>query len=314
MIKALVRLLTVRTMRESNFFLRCENLLKQHKSYSEQIALLKSRGLIIEDDKVATNILSHVNYYRLSGYLFGFRKPQSENYINGVSIENILRLYRFDSKLTRILMYALENVEESLKTHFSYELSSNYPTEPLIYLDTKLYRNVTEFQTFKGLFEKAKKDNKDLPFIKHHFENYSGDLPIWVAVEIMTMGNIHKLYNNLIGKHQKAIAKIYNTGSMQLKSWIENLTYTRNHLAHYMRVYDYNFGRTPAKCNNHTAFQQTGKIFDQIIAIGFMFSSKTEWRSYVVPEIKKVVEEYQDVIDLDKIGFPKNWEQILLAV
>ena len=47
------------------------------------------------------------------------------------------------------------------------------------------------------MFDKSKKDNSHLLFVKHHIDNYNGDLPVWVAVEIMTMGNMHKLYNNL---------------------------------------------------------------------------------------------------------------------
>ena len=130
----------------------------------------------------------------------------------------------------------------------------------------------------------------------------------------MTMGNILKLYNNLKTKYQKAIAKKYNTGPVQLLSWIENLTYTRNHLAHYMRIYNYNFGRIPASCSNHIAVTQSGRIFDQILAIGFMFSNKEEWRKYVVPEISKLITEYRADIELNDIGFPSNWESILLSI
>ena len=76
------------------------------------------------------------------------------------------------------------------------------------------------------------------------------------------MGIIHKLYDNLKGKYQKAIAQTYSTGSMQLRSWIKNLTYTRNHVAHYMRVYGYNFGRVPVvQCDKHPSFSQNGMIF-----------------------------------------------------
>ena len=307
MIKTLARLLTVRTMRGPNFLIQGDYPLKLHKSYTDQVALLKSRGLIIHDESQAAKVLETVNYYRLSGYLHEFKKNGEDCYIDGLSFENVLAIYHFDAKLTRVLMYALEDVEESLKTRFSYELSSSYPLEPLIYLDGKVYRNPSEFLRFKAMFAQSKRDNSQLPFVKHHIENYNGDLPVWVAVEIMTMGNIHKLYNNLKGCHQKAIAKAYNTGSVQMKSWIENLTYTRNHLAHYMRIYDYSFGRTPALCAKHPQMTQTGRIFDQIMAIGYMFSSQEEWKDYVVPEIKKLIDEYSEYIDLEDIGLLVFW-------
>lgn len=287
--------------------------MKTHKSIDEQVEILKSHGLIVADELFAKQTLSTINYYRLSGYLFQFRCPDGQ-YVKGLTFERILNLYTFDAKLTRTLMYALENVEESLKTRFSYELSSIFPNDPLIYLNPSIFKDSTELKKFVDIFNKAKKDHSALPFIKHHDANYGGDLPIWVAVEIMTMGNIFKLYSNLSTKYQKAIAKKYNTGTVQLLSWIENLTYTRNHLAHYMRIYNYNFGRIPASCLNHAALTHSGKIFNQIMAIGFMFTNNLEWKTYVVPEISKLIAEYQSSIELKDIGFPPDWERILLSI
>lgn len=92
--------------------------LKLHKSIQEQIAHLKARGLIIEDECDAEFFLSNVNYYRFSGYLFEFRKPGSSYYLENITFNRIVNLYRFDSKLNRILMYVLEDVEETLKARF----------------------------------------------------------------------------------------------------------------------------------------------------------------------------------------------------
>ena len=128
------------------------------------------------------------------------------------------------------------------------------------------------------------------------------------------MGNIYKLYKNLITSLQKVIAKEYGTGVVQLTSWIENLTYTRNHLAHYMRVYVYNFGRTPANCSRYLSANPNGMIFEQIIAMGLMFSDKVEWEKNVVLAIKSLIDDYQNSVLLKDLGFPQNWEAILLAL
>lgn len=55
-------------------------------------------------------------------------------------------------------------------------------------------------------------------------------------------------------------------------------------------------------------------IFEQLIAIGFMSLDKGEWKTYVVPEIKNLIEKYRSSIKLKDIGFPQNWEQILLSL
>lgn len=137
---------------------------------------------------------------------------------------------------------------------------------------------------------------------------------MWVAVELFTMGNLHAVYKNLLTKFRKSIAKQYNTGETQLSSWIENLTYIRNHLAHYMRIYDYNFGRTPSKCNKHHTYKKsTNLIFDQIYVMSFMYSDKEEWNNYVLPEIKTLLAEYEGAISLERLGFPPDWYKILKA-
>jgi len=287
--------------------------LKLHKSLTEQVGLLESRGLTINDKHEAEQVLEKINYYRISGYLHSFRERGTDNYVPGVSFSEIIRIYEFDTKLTRLLMFVLEDIEETLKTRFSYELSSAYPNNPEIYLDKTIYKNENELNKFKKLFETAKKNNKELPFVKHHHDKYDGRLPMWVAVEIFTMGNLHALYNNLLTTHQKGIARKYNTGPRQLKDWIENLTYTRNHLAHYMRIFRYSFGRIPASCKNHTIKAvYRGKIFDQIAIMSFMYSKPQEWNSYVIPEIKELLETYKDVVKLEDLGFQKDWGRALI--
>jgi protease I len=47
---------------------------KAQKTYDEQVDLLASRGLVIGDRHAAINQLKHINYYRLSGYLYPFSR------------------------------------------------------------------------------------------------------------------------------------------------------------------------------------------------------------------------------------------------
>jgi abortive infection bacteriophage resistance protein len=42
--------------------------MKPHKTYTEQVQLLESRGIIIDDKEFTEQFLSNVNYYKLSGY------------------------------------------------------------------------------------------------------------------------------------------------------------------------------------------------------------------------------------------------------
>ncbi|MEG0897679.1 MAG: Abi family protein, partial [Ruthenibacterium sp.] len=207
--------------------------LKLHASLLEQVSKLRTRGLIIDNETFAETLLSNANYYRLTGYLHNFKDSESDKYCDGITIERLKRIYEFDRKLTRILMYALEDVEETFKTRLSYTITQQYPNDPLIYLKPNIYRDYAQYISFLAHFYETVDKNKDIPFVKHHKDNYGGNFPMWVAVELFTMGNLCAIYENLQANHQKKIAKTYNTGSQQMKSWIENLKDTRNHLAHY---------------------------------------------------------------------------------
>lgn len=286
--------------------------LKKHASLDEQIEKLVARGLIITNPDEARDILFRINYYRLTGYLYSFKQKEGEQYRDGASMRRLKRIYDFDRKFTRILMYALEDIEETLKTRISYIITSNYPDDPLIYTKGCIYREAEPFQRFLRIFYREVENNKELPFVKHHFEHYGGALPMWVAVEIMTMGNLRAIYDNLQCRLQKEIARAYGTGPVQFSSWIENLTYTRNHLAHYMRIWNYNFGRTPAKCINHDkGAPVTQMIFDQVCVMANMYSDDQEWNDYIIPEIEDLFQEYAEDVSLSSLGFPEQWKQFL---
>lgn len=283
--------------------------LKKHLSIDGQIDKLESRGLVIEDKEYARNILERISYYRLTGYLHDFKNLGSDSYVKGISFNNIVSIYEFDTRFTRLLMFALEDIEETFKTRFAYALSSEFPNDPQIYTRSKIYRDPEELKKSRSMISSAKRNNRELPFIKHHIKNYDGKLPIWVVVEIMTMGTMKALYSNLLGKYQKIIARKYNTSSVIFQNWIENVTYTRNHLAHYMRVYNYHFGRIPASCKNHpVSVVYRGRIFDQIMVMKFLYSDKQEWNDYFIPQLAVLLNDYRSVIDLECIGFPDDWE------
>lgn len=288
--------------------------LKKHLPVKGQVQKLKSRGLIIDDEQAAVEILSSVNYYRFTGYLHDFRLPNSDNYISSISFSRIKRIYDFDRKLARILMFALEDIEETFKTRLSYCITSAFPDNPTVYLSRSLYRENEPYIEFVNRFHESVRLNKELPFVKHHIDNYDGNIPMWVAVELFTMGNLRFVYSNLLPRFQKEIAHTYQTGHKQLANWLKNLNRFRNHIAHNMRLYNLNFGHSPAKCKKHHHINYVNKpnmAFDQIFIIKCMYSDPEEWNYYVIPEIQALFEEYQDVIELSGLGFPENWEIVL---
>jgi abortive infection bacteriophage resistance protein len=54
-------------------------------SFPEQIALLQSRGMVVDDVQAAVEFLQHVNYYRFSGFCVAFESSR-------VSADSVSRL------------------------------------------------------------------------------------------------------------------------------------------------------------------------------------------------------------------------------
>ena len=95
-----------------------EGKTKPFKTYDEQIALLKSRGLIISNEEEAKEILKRMNYYRLSAYSLTLRKD--DVFYPNVSIEDIVALYDFDADLRKIVFYYSSKAETAARAYIAF--------------------------------------------------------------------------------------------------------------------------------------------------------------------------------------------------
>ena len=76
-------------------------------SYADQVKLLQQRGLTIADTMAAEQFLSHLNYYRFSGYCLAF-ESQRHRFKGGSTFEDVVAAYQFDLTLRDFLTEALE--------------------------------------------------------------------------------------------------------------------------------------------------------------------------------------------------------------
>ena len=103
--------------------------MKEFKTYSEQLELLKSRGIIVEDVDFALKKLKEENYFNIiNGYkdLFLDKNSVEERYIENVKFEEIYALYDFDRVLRNILFKPILKVESILRSLIAYNFSEKY--------------------------------------------------------------------------------------------------------------------------------------------------------------------------------------------
>lgn len=66
-------------------------------TYDQQIALLKSKHLIISDEDAAKRVLAQIGYFSLIGcYKHPFKNKTTKMYRDGVTFEDIVMLCNFD--------------------------------------------------------------------------------------------------------------------------------------------------------------------------------------------------------------------------
>ena len=94
---------------------------------------LMARGLEVPDEDVLRGILRIVGYYRLTGYLYPFRKPGSDDYEQGTSLDKVWRLYSFDRRLRLTMADALARIEVAVRARIMECHSLAFSGNPFAY-------------------------------------------------------------------------------------------------------------------------------------------------------------------------------------
>lgn len=280
--------------------------IKDPKTIDEQIIILKSRSIIIDNEDFAVKVLKKVNYYRLSAYMLTHKNSNGD--YNNLSIEDVYNIYLFDKRLRNLILPILEDIEIAFRTHISYHIAHKYGA--LGYKDSNNFR---EPQFHKGMIDALNDeiDRSDEIFVMHHKNEYDGVFPIWVLIEVTSFGTLSKMYNNLLDEDKNQIAEeYYNTKGEFVRTWLHALSNIRNRCAHYGRLYNKNLTITPKLFKSDIKKGiKNNSIFANIYIMGRLSRDKIEWGNFVTG-LSALIEEYE-IIDLKHLGFPSEWERIL---
>jgi len=280
---------------------------KPPTKFQEQIDILKSRGLIINDPTKALQNISRINYYRLSSYYAPFQidrnlfKPET-------SIEKIFELYAFDKKIRSLIFGALEIIEVTLRTKIAYYFSHKYG--PFAYSDPQYFdKNFKHFDWYTKLEESIQKSHED--FIKEFFKEYDEEniLPLWIAIEIMSFGQLSFLFKGLERTDRNNISKDYfEIDKKILASWIHTLVYIRNLCAHHSRIWNRTLAIKPIIPNKLSEWKDidNSNIFCIFLIFKKLIIIPGEWEIFK-NNLLQLLEDYNDV-DIESMGFPVDWK------
>lgn len=284
--------------------------IKSPTSFEEQLNKIKSRGCIVQDDSFALEVLERINYYRLTAYFLPF-KTNTDVYKPGTDFYIVYRIHEFDRELRNILLPIIEEIELKLRSQLSYYHSRRYGA--LGYLSQQNFNRKHQHDRFIQHIEKAKQENRRQLFVEHHIQKYGGKFPLWVIIELFTTGELSYFYSDMKMEDQKVLARtLFDATPKLVRSWLICLTILRNYCAHYSRLYYTFFPATPGLPFEYP-YTAGKRVFDYILVLRFLYHNDDRWSQAFIPRIYDVLYEYSDAIRLEYIGFPPNWENILLS-
>lgn len=284
--------------------------IKDAKTYEEQLAILRSRGLVVSDEREveAINFLQSISYYRLSAYHLTLRVPNSEQFNEGTTFSDIRGLYEFDQRLRTLLVGILESIEVGFRTRVAYELAHKYG--PLGYKNANYFTDATYHVAFMNALDMAVNRGGEL-FIKHHNTKYDGQYPIWVAMELLPFGAVSKLFHIMALEDQWLVASYYGGARPEfLRTWIHTAVHLRNICAHYGRLYNRPLKVTPKLFRRWRTVVRHNSLFAGILVLREICPPEEQWRQFV-DGLGELIREYDFFVDLTTMGFPETWSPLL---
>ena len=287
---------------------------KPARSYEEQARrLMEAHGLEIGDIDHARDILSTVNYYRLTTYGKHLRRiDDPERFIPGVSLDTLYALYCFDMGLRHALLPVLEFFEVQLRARLSYRLAMAHGSAG--YTDASRFRQDKQsLGLHKSLMNKFRievRRQDELPFVRHHQSKYGGRFPIWVAVELFSFGMLAQLFDIMTEDDQWAVSREYRMAPDALAALIHAAVDVRNICAHYGRLYNQTLSDQPLLPPEYSQYAGD-RLFPLLLVLRPVAGREIVWRR-LVRGIGELAQDFPEA-DLALCGFPEEWEALLFG-
>lgn len=309
--------------------------MKPFKNLEQQLDTLKDRGLIITDKQRTLKYLLSNNYYNIiNGYSKFFQVPGSDNYLNGVTFDEVASLYTFDKDIKRAILQSILEAEHHIKSIMAHRFAETYQNQHYAYLDTGNYNDDKILEVGSVVSKLSRIVNKNKTRINTticHYYTTHEDVPIWVLTDYLDFGDTRHIIKNLPTSLQNKIAKdlvsfikVNNpnfTGVFPpetMISFLKNINQTRNVCAHNNRLLNYNCTANSVYFNSiHDNFNLKDNdsrktVYSTVVSLQCFISS--EEFDQLWNKLRKKVRRLENKLKSVNIntinsalGFPDDW-------
>lgn len=297
---------------------------KESLAVEEQLNLLISRNLVVNDFDSAIKILKRVGYYHLSSYMRLFQNGTNHLFNDNVEFYDLINLYNFDKELRHITFKAIEKIEVAYRVAISNIMCKKYGshwfTDKQTFktqIDPKTNTEIDYVEACKSIISKEikKKDDEYAEtFIANYYKKYDEPElpPFWMVVETFTIGSLNKLFQNINPQDKREIAKYLGFTSdakfVGFSNWLFALSVIRNICAHHSRLFNRIFRISPSKHEKIQEFKgvDNNRFYYIALIINYYLISMAEDNSYE-EDLVSLFAKYKN-IDKTKMGFPNDWK------
>ena len=303
---------------------------KIFKTLDEQIEILQRKGLIVDNEEQAREILLRENYFFISGYRHLFMtKETGRKFLPGTTFEELYATFLFDRSIRNTFFKNILIVENNIKSIVSYQLSRKYGFKEKDYLNPEHFsQDGLQTRQVYDVLNKVKRqirvNGRKHTATFHYIENY-GYIPFWILVKVLSFGLMAEFYDILKDEDKFDISKFYKINSEVLGIYLSLLSNFRNVCAHEDILYDHRTQRAIPDSKYHELLgifsDEDGYIYGKNDLFSLVIILKVMLRKedfkVMIEEIKRevnILDEAINVVPLDtilnRIGFPSNWYDI----
>ena len=281
--------------------------LKPPLSIQDQIALLRTRGMIIDSEATVPTFLASSHYYRLNIY-FHKLMDSPDHFREGTQFSQVMAIYGNDSWLRNKILTILEPIEVKTRTQVSLYLGVTYGSD--VFYQKNVYKNEPIWQAILDNFSNETSRNQSDPVIKHHRTHYGGLFPIWVVIEFLSFNTLSKFYGNLQEKDKKIIARnIYNVNDYLFGQWLHVLSVLRNNCAHYGYLYRREYPLRPIMAKSFGWDATKNNRLFAFFLVMQRLSDRRLWQEFI--QTISDNEKKRPFFHLEDYGFPADWRSYL---
>ncbi len=284
-------------------------------TFEQQADLLIQRGMA-GDRALMVSRLGSVNYYRLSGYWFPFRRDD-ETFKPGTSFETVWDRYVFDRRLRLLVMDALERVEVAVRSQLAYHHAHGYgafayATNPnsMPKLDAHRYNDFLQRIDEETIRSKE-------PLVDHFHRKYGAShrrLPVWMATEVMTFGSVLSFFRGASHRIKQSVASVFGMPETVFNTWLMTLNAVRNICAHHGRLWNRELGVKPMIPRRdvyptwHSPVRVPNNRVFVVLTICRHCLARIAKQSRWPDRLRALLDDFPR-IPRANMGFPPNWEE-----